>query len=303
MGFLVPEDFREQIISRLPGLTIIRARATAYPTSRDRISMVKRRGGNSRFIGNVRPTWTDEAPSSAAATETNALYGKVEIPVHTLMLNVPVSRSLLEDSAFPIADVLGEEFTTAIALSEDQAFLTGTGAGQPQGILNGTSANGAPFDSDVALVAGGAASTISSGDAIVKLPFKIDRQYRTDAGSCYMMTKATREAIALLKDGQGIYIFGDRNNPLATAQQDKLRGYDLEESEALPEIAANTFPIVFGNPKRGYTIADRIGMSVERYLDSGTAATDSVVFYVRRRVGGQVTAGWAFSALKVATSV
>jgi HK97 family phage major capsid protein len=56
---------------------------------------------------------------------------------------------------------------------------------------------------------------------------------------------------------------------------------------------AGYYPVIFGDLK-GYRIVDRVGMSIERYLDSTTAATDTVKYFMRWRGGGKPTDGWRF---------
>lgn len=301
-GFAVPEDFRTQVIERLPGLTVIRSLARVMPTSRDVLSMVKRTGGNSRYIGNSRVVWVDETPSSASVSETNTTFGKVSIPVHTVMANVPLSRSFLEDSAIDPVAYIREELVVAMAIDEDEQFLVGNGAGRPQGILSGTVANAAPFDSDIVQVAGGAAATITA-DALVATPMQLDAQYRSSPACTWIANKSTWQAVYQLKDADDRYLWRSHNFNLSTPYPKELQGYSVRESEAMPSITNNTYPFIFGDVGRGYTIADRVGMTLERYQDSNTVDKDSVIFYARRRLGGQVTAGWALAVIKIATSI
>lgn len=297
-GYLVPEDFRAEIIERLPGLTVVRPLANVISTSRDRVSLPKATGGTSRYTGAVRVTWVDESPSGASASATNAAWGQVAIPVHTVMANTPLSRNLIEDAAFDLDAYLRRQFATAMAIDEDEQFLVGSGAGRPQGVLNGTAASGAPHDSDVNTntVNSGHASTLT-GDGIVAVPYGLPAQYRQN-GAVWVMAKDTVKATRTLKDSQNRYLWSDNNNNLAAGQPERLQGYPVKESEAMPAVAANKYPIIFGD-FMGYTIADRIGMSVERYLDSGTAGTNSVIFYARRRLGGQVSEGYRLVVQKV----
>lgn len=299
-GFAVPEDLRLQVIERLPGMTVVRPLANVMTTSRDVLSMIKRTGGNSRYIGASRVTWVDEVPASAATSATNPTFGKVSIPVHVTMANVAMSRSTLEDSGIDLVGYVREELQNAMAQDEDEQFLVGSGVGKPQGVLNGTAANGAPFDSDVQTVNSGAAAALT-GDGIVKVPMKLDAQYRNSPSCCWIGAKATYEAIYLLQDGNGRYLWRSHDDNLATGYPKQLQGYPIKESEALPAIGANKYPLIFGDWKRGYTIADRVGLSLERYQDSNTQATDTVIFYARRRLGGQVVAGWAFVVQKCST--
>jgi HK97 family phage major capsid protein len=298
-GYSVPEDFHAEVISRLPGLTVVRQRADVRQTARDLYTALVRTGGTSRYIGNVRVVKADESPSGASATASNATFGKVQIPVHTIMANVPLSRSVLEDSAVDLASELQEEFSVALAIFEDEQYLVGNGINGPKGVLKDNAAGGL-FDSNGTRVPSGAASTINDGDTVVKTPLKLDAQYR-QAGAVWVMAKATREAIALLQDGMGRYLLADNANLLATDEGDKLRRYLLTESEAMPAIGTNNYPILFGDFK-GYRIVDRVGMSIERYLDSATAATDTVIYYVRRRGGGQVVQGYRFAAVQCSVS-
>lgn len=294
-GYLVPEDMRTGIIERLPGMTVVRAGANVVTTSRDSVPITTATGGTSRFSSGVRVTWTNEQPSAGTGT-TNATFGQSKIPIHTVMADTTISRDLLEDAVFDLAGYLGRKFSEAMAIDEDEQFLTGDGNGKPQGILNGTAANGAPFDANITVVNSGAAAALTA-DGLIKLPTSLDAQYR-QAGAIWIFSKGTRQAIELLKDGSGRYLLGDNANPLGSNGGDRLRNYGIKESEAMPAVAANTYPVLFGH-LMGYTIADRIGMSVERYLDSTTARTNTVVFYARRRLGGQVEEGWRFIAQKV----
>ena len=76
-----------------------------------------------------------------------------------------------------------------------------------------------------------------------------------------------------------------------------LQGYTVLEQEAMPAVAANAFPLLFGDPE-GYYIVDRIGMTIERFLDATTARQNQVVYVMRRRLGGQTVEPWRFSVLK-----
>jgi HK97 family phage major capsid protein len=66
----------------------------------------------------------------------------------------------------------------------------------------------------------------------------------------------------------------------------------------MPDIADGSFPMVFGD-LAGYQIVDRIGMTVERYLDSATARQNMVMYVMRRRLGGQVVEPWRFAVMEI----
>jgi len=72
-----------------------------------------------------------------------------------------------------------------------------------------------------------------------------------------------------------------------------LLGYPVAESEDMPDIAANSFSIAFGDFSRGYLIVDRVGI---RVLRDPYSAKPYVLFYTTKRVGGGVA---DFDAIKL----
>lgn len=300
-GFLVPEELNSRVIARLPGLTVVRSMANVQTTSKDNLTYIKATGGDDRYIGAVRVTWVDESPTAGAA-ETNATFGQVKIPVHVAMATIPISKNLLEDSAVNLPQHIEDLAANGLAIDEDRQFLVGLGNGRPQGILSGTAAQATGsngyHDQDITRVASGTAAALTTA-GLVAIPYAIAAQYRN--GGTWVFNKSTLKAISQLADTAGNLQFRQRDNQLSSGQPRNLEGYPFKESEAMPIVAANTLPIIFGDFK-GYTIADRIGMSLMRYDDSTTAETNSVKFVLRRRVGGQVTEGYRFAVQHVAAS-
>lgn len=306
-GYLVPEDVRDQIVQRLVGMTAVRKIAGQMSTTRDRVVMPVGTGGDDRYTGAVRASWVDEAPT-AAQSNTNATFGQVTIPVHTLMANVDVSKNLIEDSAggSAILPYLTAQFADAFAIKEDEAFLIGSGAARPQGILqDGTT--GGPFTytygSVTTLNSGGA--TALTGDAFRNMPYQIASQYR-NAGCVWIMARGSVRVVKTLKDGAGNYLWADRNQQLQNGEPPKLEGYSIVESEALASpttssgtaYTANVYPIIF-IARGAYQIVDRVGMDVMRYDDSTTGAQNAIRLVARRRLGGQVLSPWAVAVMKV----
>jgi HK97 family phage major capsid protein len=299
-GVLVPEEINQEWVQRAPGLTVVRARARKFNTSRDALSFIVRTGGNKKYIGAIRSKQTSESPS-AGTYNTNATFGKLAIPVHVNLSKVFVSKSMLEDGGVDmLKDVLMPEYVTEAAITEDRQFLTGTGADEPQGILKDITTGG-PYNNDIATQVSGNATAITF-DALVNMKFNLAGQYRQKGNPniAYAFTSTTAGLISQLKDGTGRYLWTEMNGNNAVDNPDTLRGWRYAETEQLPEVAANAWPIIFGD-WNGYRIVDRIGMSVQRYDDSALADTDSVAFYVRRRYGGQVAEGYRFVAMKVST--
>jgi HK97 family phage major capsid protein len=288
-GYLVPEDWRANVIERMMGFTVVRQRATVIQTTREAFEMPVATGGDSQYPNAVRVTMVDETPSAGTAA-TNATWGQKRVPIHTAMAETFLSRNLVEDAAFNLPAYLARAFAQSAAIVEDNQFLTGSGSGEPQGLLPG-SANAL----SLTVANSGVADALDNYDAIIDLVYAIDSQYRQANTCAFVMEKATTRTIAKLQDGAGRYLW-DRTERMAG----KLEGYTHLEQEAMPTIASDAYVALFGDFS-GYWIGDRIGMSVERFLDSATARINQVCYVMRRRYGGQCCETWRFGVMRIHT--
>ena len=75
--------------------------------------------------------------------------------------------------------------------------------------------------------------------------------------------------------------------------------YPVTEIETMPDIAANSASIAFGDFQRGYLIVDRAGV---RVLRDPYSAKPYVLFYTTKRVGGGVQNFDAIKVMKFAAS-
>lgn len=291
-GYLVPEDYRTEIIQRLIGKVVVRGRARVVTTTRDAVEWPRLDGGNSRYTSAVRVTWVDETPSSATVASTNPTFGMLRVPVHTVMARTDLSRNLMEDSAFNLLDIMAGLFSDAMAIDEDEQFLIGTGGGKPQGVLGGRSGAEETAVSGVTTVTTGDASLLTDA-GLINLVYSLDSQYRQNG--VLVAAKNTYRDIRKIKDGEGRFVW---QPGLTAGQPATVLGFAAFESEALPAVAATKRPIIFGD-WGGYLIADRVGMSVERVSDSTTVGTNTVALFARRRLGGQVLEPWRFAVQHV----
>jgi len=287
-GYTVPVDFQANVIERLPGFTVVRPHALRISTSSNAVEMPKATGGDSQYTTAVRETWVDETPTATQA-ETNLTFGMERVDINTAMATAPLSKNLAEDNAFDIGAYLAEKFAEAAAINEDNTFLTGIGNGRPEGILPG-SVNGLSLTA----ITSSQSATIEWDD-IVDLIGAPDSQYRNNM--IFIMEKATATHLAKQKDGQGQYLWRERFGDNVSARSQQLMGFPVEEQEAMPSLASSAYVAIFGD-LRGYLIADRVGMSVQRYDDSTTASTNTFKYVMRRRLGGQTIEPWRFAVLR-----
>ena len=292
-GFLVPEDWRADLIKRLMGQTAVRGRARQITTTRDSVEWPKLEGGDDTHTSAVRMTWVDEVPSSATGAQTNFTLGSIKIPVHTVMARLDVSRNLLEDSAIDVPALVNELFSEEMALDEDQQFLIGTGGGRPRGILGDRDGEAYVPQDGIDAVNSGAAAALTA-DGLIDLVYELAAQYL--AGSVMIGAKSTFAAIRKLKDGNGDYLW---QRGLEKGAPPMVLGYDYLMNEQIQSVAAERHPLLFGD-LRGYMIVDRVGMTVERVMDTDTVGKNKVAIFARRRLGGNVIEPWRLCAQKVA---
>jgi HK97 family phage major capsid protein len=285
-GYLVPEDLRLDMLERLPGLTAIRSGADVVTSSSDVMVRVKVTGGDKRHVTPMRVTWVGDSPTTDQA-KTNPTFGVEKTPMHIAMCTVRVPKAVLEDSAYPLSNKLGEWVSQEYALDEDEQFTIGDGIAKPEGILpKSLNKHG------LTEVKSGAAAALTPA-GLVAMRYGIARQYR--AGAVWIMNDTTAGLIAAMLDAQ--------NRPLwqpsmTEGEPDRLLGFPVLTTETMPDVGANKFPILFGN-RRGFKVADRVGMSMLR--DETTHAEDDLTkFIFRRRLGGQLGEEWSFAVQKVA---
>lgn len=290
-GFTVPIDFQTRVIERLQGLTIMRGRASTMETSRDQVEYPVSTTSSNQYSSAVRVTWVDETPTAGAAA-TNLTWGSENIPVHTVMAESALSRNLVEDAAFDIEGFLVDKLSEASAVDEDNQFLVGTGIGTPQGILPG-STNALSLTHEQT-----ATNDVLAWADLIDIVYKVPTQYRQKA--VWVANRTTYGKIANMQTASGYdYLWTPwQYAGGADGAPPKLQGYETLEQEAMPDIADGSFPMIFGD-LAGYQIVDRIGMTVERYLDSATARQNMVMYVMRRRLGGQVVEPWRFAVMKI----
>ena len=128
-GFLVPDEFLAQVISRKPTPTRVAGRTSTFTTSRDSLTIPKVvYTTDDLYTTGIRVTNTGEVPASSTAHRvTEPVWGQVRVPVYTHMLSMPLTKDLLEDSAVDVQGYAAMKFGETIDLWRDNKTLNGTG--------------------------------------------------------------------------------------------------------------------------------------------------------------------------------
>jgi HK97 family phage major capsid protein len=288
-GYVVPEETEREIGRRLASVSPIRG-----------ISGIRQVSGNVYkkpfAIAGAATGWVGETasrPETAAPT-----LAELAFPAMELYAMPAATATLLDDAAVNIDEWLAEEVETAFATQEGTAFVTGDGVNKPKGFLAYDKVAEASWAwEDIGYVVTGASGAFAASnpsDALIDLVYTLKSGYRQNA--TWVMNRKTQGAVRKLKDADGNYLWQPAAVAGGTAS---LMNFPVAESEDMPDIAANSYSIAFGDFRRGYLVVDRVGI---RVLRDPYSAKPWVLFYTTKRVGGGVQDFDAIKLLKFGTA-
>jgi len=276
-GYLAPDEFLARVIEKLTEISPVRQLAWVQPTSATILEIPKETG---QFDG----AWVAEL---GERTETTGqTFGLEKIPIHECYALIKVSRQLVEDNRVNLDDLLIDRFARRLNKLEGAGFISGNGFTRPEGILQNT---------NVGFVVSGDANLITA-DGLVDLVYSLPSDYRKNAA--WLMNRTTIAEARKLKDDYGRYLW---ERSFAEKTPETLLGYPIHEAVDMPDIAAGSYPIAFGDFKQAYCIADRVDIQVqvlrEKYIEFGLLG-----YMGRKRVGGQVVLAEAIKKQKIAAN-
>ena len=288
-GYLVPDETETQIAKLLSDVSPIRSIAGVRRISS---SVYKKpisiSGPSVGWVGE-----TDVRPETNSQTLSEISY-----PTMELYAMPAATSSFLDDAAVDVGQWIADEVNAAFAEQETAAFVGGDGVNKPTGFLSETQVDEGIWSwGNIGYVPTGLAGAFPLGDesdVLVDLVYALKSGYRQNAS--WVMNRRTQANIRKLKDADGNYIWQPSAVPGSRAT---LMGFDLVEAEDMPDIAANSTSVAFGDFRRGYLIVDRQGVNV---LRDPFSSKPYVLFYTTKRVGGGVSDFDAIKLLKFAAS-
>jgi len=288
-GYLVPPEVETQIGQRLTAISPIRSIAGVRTISGNVYKKPFMTAGPA--VG-----WVGE--TDARTQTTSPTLDELSFPAMELYAMPAATATLLEDAAVNIDQWLAQEVEQVFAAQEGTAFVSGDGSNKPKGFLSYTAVDNASWTwGDIGYVASGAAGAFPSSDpsdVLVDLVYAVNAGYRQNA--VFVMNRKTQSAIRKFKDSGGSYLW---QPPAQAGGKASLMTFRVIEAEDMPDIAANSLSIAFGDFNRGYLIVDRAGVTV---LRDPYTAKPYVLFYTTKRVGGGVQDFDAIKLMKFAAS-
>ncbi|MBX9710078.1 MAG: phage major capsid protein [Xanthobacteraceae bacterium] len=288
-GYLVPDELEHEIGQRLAAISPIRA-----------ISMVREISG-----GVYKKPFMTAGPATGWVGETDArtqttspTLDALSFPAMELYAMPAATATLLDDSAVNIDEWIASEVELTFAVQEGAAFVNGDGTNKPKGFLNYTAVANASWTwGNLGYIASGSAGAFPASnpsDVLIDLIYALKAGYRQNG--TFVMNRKTQAAIRKFKDSGGDYLW---QPPTQAGGRASLMTFPLIEAEDMPDVAANSLSIAFGDFRRGYLIVDRLGV---RVLRDPYSAKPYVLFYTTKRVGGGVQDFEAIKLVKFAAS-
>jgi HK97 family phage major capsid protein len=245
-------------------------------------------GAASGWVGEV-----DGRPETDTPT-----IAELEFPVMELYAMPAATSTLLDDAAVNVDQWIAEEVQTAFAEQEGAAFVQGDGVKKPRGFLSYDNVDNTTWSwgkvGYIATGTSGAFPATDSSDVLLDLIYSVKSGYRANAN--FVMNRQTQSQIRKFKDADGNYLW---QPSLTAGDAPRLMNIPVAEAEDMPDLAADSFAIAYGDFQRGYLIVDRLGV---RVLRDPYTAKPYVLFYTTKRVGGGVQNFEAIKLLKFGVS-
>jgi len=232
------------------------------------------------------------AGDTRSATAKPGLY-EAEPSMGTIYAYPEAQEEQLDDVFFDIENWLRESARVAFANGRDTAIIAGDGVKKPLGMLGVApvaTADGSRTDKVYQFLASGAAAGIGTADNLIKLIYETKSKYRMNGR--FLMNSLSTSAVRTMKDGDGRFIWSDG---LAVGQPATLLGYGVATAETMPDIAANSTPIAFGDFRAGYTLVERHELRITK---DEITKPGFVKWHMRQRLGGMPTNDDAIKFLK-----
>ena len=248
-GFLVPEEFKAEILRLAPIYGVARANARHIPMISDTAHIPA-------SSSDTTASWVNEAGTIAS---TDAVFRQVTLNINKLASITKMTSELLADANVPIVNFLAETIAEQFAQAEDNQAFNGTGS-PFTGVLNST---GSPVTNQIL--------GITVGSLAYKDLVNMTGAIYTNAkvGAKFYMNRAVATQIRSLISTTG--------NPIFGFQTRQLGDYPMVDTEAMPGTVSGTNAkyIIYGDLRKGLLFGERgsIAMAIS---NEGTVGSDNL---------------------------
>ena len=272
-GFLVPNDFYDQIVEKRDQMSIARAAGALVIQTDLKVVDVPTENAKMANFAIVA--------EEGAANQNEPTFAQVQITAYKFNKLVKISDELVADEKANLMPYLTNAFGRAMALTENNYFLVGTGSSQPQGAITGGTVG----------VTAASATAIAAGE-VIELYYDASEYRNNGVWAMHGDTEATIRSLT----GDS-FLFA--STPAGEGNDmDTLMSKPVFNSDSVATIATGNKTILFGDWSY-YGLVERASMSIRR-LNELYAANGQIGLLATFRVGGAVLQAEAFQVLQQA---
>jgi HK97 family phage major capsid protein len=232
--------------------------------------------------------WTAEL---ATGNEDTAMkFGRRELHPKPLAKRIKISNKLLASAMLPIENLVNDRMGYKFGVTQEKAFLTGSGANQPLGVFT-ASAAGISTGRDVST---GNAQTAITFDGLVEAKYSLKSQYMAVAE--WLFHRDAVKMLAKIKDGDGQFMWQASRT---AGEPDMLLGRPVNMSEYAPNTFTTGLYVGMFADFSKYWIADAMDMQVQ-VLKELYAETNQTGYIGRLESDGMPVLEEAFARVKLA---
>lgn len=251
-GFLVPEEFKAEVLRIAAEYGVVRRECRLIPMAYDVVNIPAAGTTDQSAI------WTDEA---AQILQTNPTFRQCTLTINKLAAIPKVTNELLADANVDVVSYLSQLIGEAFAKAEDEQGFNGSGSP----FVGALQATGVPTSPHAG---GTAAQSLSYQDLI------------NATGDIY--TNAVGNAKFYFHRSMGAHIRGlitTAGAPLFSSTAREIAGYPLVLAEILPHkvnaAAAGTAYAIYGDLRKGLAMGER-GSITMKISDQATVDSDNL---------------------------
>jgi len=282
-GYLTaPMEFREELIKELDDMLFMRKLARNVGP----IGAAQSLGFPYRATAATDAQWVAEV--AAAPEEQTLSYGQREFKPNRMAKLIKLSKTLVSHSNMA-ERVVKEEMASRIAITQENAYMTGDGSAKPLGIFT-ASANGIPTTRDIAT---DNTATAVTADGLINAKYALKQQYLANAS--WIMHRDVVKQVAKLKDNTNNYLW---TPSMRDGQPDMLLGHSVYMSEFAPNtLTTGQYVAVFGDFNY-YWIVDADALEIQ-ILNELYAVTNQIGYLYNYSGDGAPVLAEAFARVKL----
>jgi HK97 family phage major capsid protein len=283
-GYLIaPMQMAAGLIQRVDDAVFVRQHATVLPPLASAQSL-----GAPSLDGDLDDAeWVAEL---GEPTDDEADFGRRELNPHAFAKSMRISRRLLRLASMNPEQILLDRLEYKCAVTEEKAFLTGSGVKKPLGIFT-ASDDGVPTSRDVST---GNTTTAMTFDGLIEAKYSLKSQYWARARWCFHRDGVKQ--LVKIKDGNGGYVW--REGSVKMGEPDRLLDLPQDVSEFVPNTFTTGLYVGALCDWSRYWIVDSLQLEIQRLVET-RARQNQVEFIARKETDGMPVLAEAFARVKL----